>query len=168
MYCFYIALMHRAASVFHALVFSDAWQIRAVWLVFHCTSVFCANPVCFCVLAVVLCVLRACSVFPYMAWPSPPHTSAETRLTTQGRTVPHHSCQSHNQSIFISGLYTNMLLDMLLFDHSEQSMDSHRQAYFHDRPNISLVKINVKNLSQEYNIYAMFIKAKIIRVSSIQ
>ena len=61
-----------------------------------------------------------------------------------------------------------MLLDMLLFDHSEQSMDSHRQAYFHDRPNISLVKINVKNLSQEYNIYAMFIKAKIIRVSSIQ
>ena len=41
------------------------------------------------------CVLRTCSVFPYMAWPSPPHTSAETRLTTQGRTVPHHSCHCH-------------------------------------------------------------------------
>ena len=95
LYSFYIALIHRADSVFHALVFSDAWQIRAVWLVFHCTSVFCANPVCFCVLAVVLCVLRACSVFPYMAWPSPPHTSAETRLTTQGRTVPFHSCHCH-------------------------------------------------------------------------
>ena len=41
-------------------------------------------------------------------------------------------------------------------------MDSHRQAYFHDRPNISSVQINVKNLSQENNIYAMFRKAKII------
>ena len=51
---------------------------------------------------------------------------------------------------------------MLLFDHSEQFMDSHRQAYFHDRPNILSVQINVKNLSQEYNIYAMFRKAKII------
>ena len=55
-----------------------------------------------------------------------------------------------------------MLLDMLLFDHSEQSMDSHRQAYFHDRPNILSVQINVKNLSQENNIYAMFRKAKMI------
>ena len=35
--------MHRADSVFHALVFSDGWQIRAVWLGFHCTSVFCAS-----------------------------------------------------------------------------------------------------------------------------
>ena len=61
-----------------------------------------------------------------------------------------------------------MFLDMLLFDHSEQSMESHRQAYFHDRPNILSVQINVKNLSQENNIYAMFRKAKIITVSSIQ
>ena len=39
-----------------------------------------------------------------------------------------------------------MLLDMLLFDHSEQFMDSQRQAYFHDRPNILLVQIDVKIL----------------------
>ena len=74
--------------------------------------------------------------------------------------------QSINQSIFISGLYTYMLM----FYHSEQSMDSHRQAYFHDRPNILSVQINVKNLSQEYNIhaiYTMFRKSWIIRVSSI-
>ena len=51
---------------------------------------------------------------------------------------------------------------MLLFDHSEKSMDSHRQACFNDRPNILSVKINVKNLSQEYNIYEMFRKAKMI------
>ena len=55
-----------------------------------------------------------------------------------------------------------MFLAMLLFDHSAQFMDSLRQAYFHDRPNISSVQINGKNLSQEYNIYAMFRKAKII------
>ena len=49
-----------------------------------------------------------------------------------------------------------MLLDILMFDHSEQSMDSHRQAYFHDRPNISLVQIDVKVLSQEYNVYVIY------------
>ena len=49
-----------------------------------------------------------------------------------------------------------MLSYMLLFDHSEQSMESHRQAYFHDRPNISLVQIDVKVLSQEYNIYVIY------------
>ena len=50
-----------------------------------------------------------------------------------------------------------MLLDMQVFDHSEQSMDSHRQAYFHDRPNISLVLIDVKVLSQEYNKYNIYV-----------
>ena len=40
--------------------------------------------------------------------------------------------ESINQSIFISGLYTYMLLDMLLLDLSEQSVDSQRQVYFHD------------------------------------
>ena len=66
--------------------------------------------------------------------------------------------RSINQSIFISGSYTYMLLDMLTFDHSEQSMDldSRRQAYFHDTPNILSVENNVKNLSQEYNIYAIY------------
>ena len=44
----------------------------------------------------------------------------------------------------------------LVFDHSEQSMDSHSQAYFHDRPNILLVQIDVKILSQEYNIYVIY------------
>ena len=65
-----------------------------------------------------------------------------------------------------------MLSYMLLFRHSEQSMESHRQAYFHDRPNISLVQIDVKNLSQDtifmQYICIMFRKARIIRVSNIQ
>ena len=52
--------------------------------------------------------------------------------------------------------HIQVIVYMLLFRHSEQSMESHRQAYFHDRPNISLVQIDVKNLSQDtiymYNV----------------
>ena len=46
---------------------------------------------------------------------------------------------------------------MLMFYHSEQSMDSHRQAYFHDRPNILSVQINVKNLSTMNTIFMQYI-----------
>ena len=47
-----------------------------------------------------------------------------------------------NQSMFIFVLYTNTRLDMLMFEEGEQSMDSQRHAYFHDRQNISLVQID--------------------------
>ena len=62
-----------------------------------------------------------------------------------------------NQSIIIPGLHTYMLLDVLLFGHSEQSMDSHRQAYFHDRPNVLLIQIDVGNLPQD-TIFMQYIQ----------
>ena len=56
-----------------------------------------------------------------------------------------------------------MLLDMLTFDHSEQwTWTVVGEPIF-----ILSVEINVKNLSQEYNIYAKIRNSKIIRVSSL-
>ena len=47
-------------------------------------------------------------------------------------TPPH---QSFHQNLFLYITYT------LLLNHTEQSMDSQRQAHFHDRTNILLVPI---------------------------
>ena len=64
-----------------------------------------------------------------------------------GRTFNGRSSSRSGQGYYLVG-YVVARSELTIRGH----LDSLRQAYFHDRPNILSVHIDVKILSQEYNI----------------